>query len=119
MKKGDIIKCTITGFKNYGIFVQINEEYNGLIHISEISESFVRNVADYGDYKEEIYARIIGINEKEKHLKLSIKNLNYKVDGKNMEEVAKNGFLPLKEHLNTWVNEKVKEINITKINKCK
>ena len=109
-KKGDIIKCVITGFKDYGIFVKVDDEYDGLIHISEISDSFVRNVGDYGDVKEEIYAKVIEVNDEEKHLKLSIKNLNYKVDGMSMEDRDNNGFLPLKEKLNGWVDEKLKEI---------
>ena len=110
-KKGDIIKCTISGFKDYGIFVKVDEEYDGLIHISEISESFVRNVSDYGEIGETIYASVIDNDEESKHLKLSIKNINYKVDGKSMEERDINGFLPLKENLNEWINEKLQEID--------
>ncbi len=110
-KIGDIIKCTITGFKDYGIFVRINKEYNGLIHISEISESYVKNVADYGEIGEEIYAKILEIDDNTKQIKLSIKKLNYKVDGKNIEDEDLNGFLPLKKQLNIWINEKIKETN--------
>ncbi len=109
-KINDIVKCTITGFKEYGIFTKVDNEYDGLIHISEISESFVKNVSDYGDIGEEIYAKILEIDNQNKHLKLSIKNLNYKVDGKAMEERDKTGFLPLKKNLNVWINEKLKEI---------
>ncbi len=110
-KIGEIVKCTITGFKDYGIFVKVDNNYDGLIHISEISESFVRNVKDYGEIGEEIYATILEIDEEAKHLKLSIKNTNYKVDGKSMKERDLDGFLPLKKHLNIWINEKIKEIN--------
>ena len=85
-KINDIVKCTITGFKEYGIFVKVDQEYDGLIHISEISSSFVRNVTDYGEIGEEIYALVIAVDESTKHLKLSIKNINYKVDGKSMEK---------------------------------
>lgn len=110
-KIGDIVECVITGFKEYGIFVKIDNEYNGLIHISEISESFVRNVTDYGELGEKVYAKIIEINENSKQLKLSIKNLNYKIDGKEINNKDKNGFLVLKNHLNVWINEKINEIN--------
>ena len=110
-KKDDVVKCLITGFKEYGIFVKVDELYDGLIHISEISESFVKNVGDYGDVGELIYAKVIDVDEETKHLKLSIKGLNYKVDGKSMEETDKDGFLPLKKHLNVWINEKIKELN--------
>jgi len=109
-KVGDIVKCVVTGFKDYGIFVKVNEEYNGLIHISEISESFVRNVNDYSELGEEIFAKIIEINENTKQIKLTIKDMNYKVDGNNIKEIDKNGFMPLKKNLNVWINEKIKEI---------
>ncbi len=107
---GDTVKCTITGFKEYGLFVKVGGDYNGLIHISEISNSFVHNVSDYGEIGEEIYAKVVAIDEETKHLKLSIKNINYKGDGKEIEESNKNGFQPLKEHLNIWINEKLREI---------
>ena len=110
-KVGDTVKCTVTGFKEYGIFVKINEEYNGLIHISEISSSFVHNVTDYAEIGEEIFAKVIEADNETKHLKLSIKNINYKLDGKEKEESNKDGFQPLKEHLGIWINEKLREIN--------
>ena len=74
-KKGDIVKCLITGFKNYGIFVKVDNIYDGLIHISEISESFVRNVTDYGDIKDEIYAKVIDIDEQGR-INLSMNDFN-------------------------------------------
>lgn len=109
-KKGDIIRCIVTGFKDYGIFVKIDEQYDGLIHISEISESFVRNVMDYAELDEMIFAKVIEVDENERHLKLTIKGINYKVDGNNICEIDKNGFMPLKNNLNIWINEKIKEI---------
>ena len=110
-KKGDIIKCTVTGFKDYGIFVKIDNNYTGLIHISEICEAFVRNVTDYAELQEEIYAKILEVDDNIKQLKLTIKDLNYKVDGNDIHEIDKNGFLPLKNNLNIWLNEKITEIN--------
>ena len=44
---GDIIKVTVTSIENYGIFVTVDEEYNGMIHISEMSDKFVTNVRNY------------------------------------------------------------------------
>ena len=77
---GDVIKCTVTGFKDYGIFVKVDHDYIGLIHISEISESFVRNVSDYSEVGETIYAKIIEIDEESKQLKLSIKRKSKYLD---------------------------------------
>ena len=37
IKKNDIIKAEVTGVQKYGAFVNIDNQYDGLIHISEIS----------------------------------------------------------------------------------
>lgn len=108
---GDIVKCRVSGFKEYGIFAKVDDGYIGLIHISEITQSFVHNVTDYAEIGEEIYAKVIGIDETIKHLKLSIKNINYKKDGRKMSTTSRDGFKPLKEHLNIWIDEKLKEMN--------
>ena len=116
-KINDIVKCVVTGFKPYGIFVKIDDEYDGLIHISEISEGFVKNVQDYCNLKETLYVKVIGIDEENKHLKLSIKDLNFKLDGSSTIKIDENGFLPLKNKLDLWVNEKIKKIKEEEKNK--
>lgn len=110
-KVGSIINCQVTGVEKYGIFVKIDEEYTGLIHISEISEGFVRNVLDYASVGEKIYAKIIYVDEEDCKLKLSIKNIDYKnnIDYSEIMDSEK-GFAPLKEHLDSWIDEKLKEI---------
>ena len=45
-KIGDIVKVRVTGIERYGIFVSVDSLYTGLIHISEISSSFVKDVND-------------------------------------------------------------------------
>ncbi len=113
-KVGDIIKGQVTGIESYGIFINVNSEYNGLIHISEISENFVRDINDFVSIGETIYCRILGIDEKNCNLKLSIKNINYKArkgNGKINETVR--GFSPLKDNLDNWINIKLKEIKET------
>ena len=40
--KGKIVTGQVTGIEKYGIFVSLDEFYSGLIHISEISDGFVR-----------------------------------------------------------------------------
>ena len=44
---GEIVDGVITGIKPYGAFVSLDTSHNGLIHISEISERFVRDVHLY------------------------------------------------------------------------
>ena len=112
LKEKDIVKVTITGVQNYGAFADINSEYEGLIHISEISYGFVKNISDYLSVGEDIYAEVVEVNDENKHVKLSIKDIDYKNDGSRFKRMAetKNGFLPLQENLEKWINAKIKEI---------
>lgn len=110
-KKGMIIKGQVTGIEKYGIFVNVDFDYSGLIHISEISDGFVRSVNDYVTIGETIYVKIIEVDADNLQLKLSIKNINYKIDGKKKgiaESVS--GFSPLADNLNNWIAEKMAEI---------
>ena len=103
-KVDDIIKGQITGIEKYGIFFNIDQEYDGLIHISEISEGYVKDIHDFVEIGETIYCQVLEVDEVNLHLKLSIKNINYK---SNPIKETRKGFLPLKENLNIWINEKL------------
>lgn len=109
LKVGSIVKGVVTGIESYGIFVHLDNDYNGLIHISEVSEGFVRDIHNYVLEGEEIYCQVLEIDNILKRVKLSIKDINYKTIpiNSNIKETRK-GFLPLKEHLNTWIEEKLK-----------
>ena len=107
----DIVKGQVSGLEKYGIFVTFEGPYSGLIHISEISSGYVKEVKDYVNVGEEIYCKIIDIDEENKHLKLSIKDINYKTDGSSQKESEfVQGFKPLQEQLPIWTKEKLAEI---------
>ena len=109
-KINDIINCTVCGIENYGIFIRTKDDYTGLIHISEISSDFVRNVSDYAKIGEVIKCQILDVNEEQKQLKLTIKHLNFK-EGYSREEISQldDGFETLKEKLPEWIDEKLKD----------
>lgn len=113
LKEKDIIKVKITGIQKYGAFVNTNDtDYKGLIHISEISYGYVKNINDFINIGDNIYAEIIDIDNDNKQIKLSIKDIDYKKNGAKLKRMAetKKGFTPLKENLDNWINEKIKEI---------
>ena len=113
IKKKDVIKVTVTGVQKYGAFVNTkDEDYDGLIHISEISYGYVKNVNDYLKVGDTVYAEVVDVNNDEKELKLSIKDIDYKKDGTRLKRMAetKEGFTPLKDNLEIWINKKIKEI---------
>ncbi len=111
--KGKIVEGVVTGIESYGIFVSLDEYYSGLIHISEISNGFVKNIHDYVNIGDTIYVEIIGVNEEECHLNLSIKNINYKrktsKKRKNIIETS-NGFNTLAYKLPFWIDKSLKKM---------
>lgn len=71
-KIGDIAEGIITGIQPYGAFVCLDDGHKGLIHISEISEGFVKDVGNYVKMNERVKIKVLDIDEDE-HLKLSLK----------------------------------------------
>jgi len=74
-KTGSIVKGQVTGIEKYGAFVNIDSNYSGLIHISEVSNDFVSDIHNFLEIGEIVYCQILDVNEEEGQLKLSIKNL--------------------------------------------
>lgn len=70
---GDVIEGIITGIQPYGAFVYLDESHKGLIHISEISERFVKDVGNYVKINERVKVKILEIDKEGDHLKLSLK----------------------------------------------
>lgn len=105
---GDIVTGKVTGIEKYGFFVSIDNNISGLVHISEISNSFVRNVSDYVEIGENISAKIINIDSNNNQLKLSVKNLKYRDPLKYPFKIkeTKNGFQGLKKCLPIWISYK-------------
>ncbi|MDD2625613.1 MAG: S1 RNA-binding domain-containing protein [Tenericutes bacterium] len=113
-KPGKIVKGIITGVQKYGIFVDLDNYYSGLIHISEISDLFVKDVNEYGKVGDIIYTKILEIDEAQNHVKLSIKGINHKVKPKKERKLIKevgSGFKILEENLNNFIVNKLKEIS--------
>lgn len=74
-KKGEIVYGVITNIIGYGAFVSVGD-YNGLIHISEFSDNYVKNISDYVEIGDKVKLKIVDVDEENKRLKLSYKTLN-------------------------------------------
>ncbi len=118
-KTGEIVTGCVTGIEKYGIFVSLDDYYNGLIHISEISDNFVRNIHDYVKIGETINAKVLEENEKEHHVKLSIKGIEYRESKIPKVKIIEtpSGFTNLQNKLNYWINSKIKSLSNSSIEK--
>jgi general stress protein 13 len=111
-KEGEIVLGCVTGIEKYGVFVNLDEYYSGLIHISEISSSFVRNIHDYVKIGETIKVKILEEDEQSHQVKLSIKDFDYRMGKKKNQKINEttSGFTTLKNILDQWIEEKYNEI---------
>ena len=107
-KEGKIVKGHVTGIESYGIFLSFDEYYTGLIHISEISDGFVRNISDYVDIGETIKAKVLDVDNINFQLKLSIKGIDYRMNSTKLVPIKETGtgFEILKNNLQNWIEEK-------------
>lgn len=87
-KIGDIVDGVVQRVVDFGAFVRIGDGLNGLIHISEISNRLVRNPRDFLKEGDNIKVKILTISETERHLGLSMKNLD-KYSSKSEEAPVK------------------------------
>ena len=110
-EKDKIVTGYVTGIESYGIFVSLEDHYEGLIHISEISTEFVRNVSDYAFIGEMLKMKVLDVNEKNHQIKLTIKDIDYR--GNEFEKICEtiHGFATLREQLPLWIKEKISEFD--------
>lgn len=71
---GETVKATVEHLAPYGAFVRLENGQKAMIHISEISHNFVKDIEEVLQVGQEITAKVVKIDEK-KRIDLSIKAL--------------------------------------------
>lgn len=73
---GDTIKVTVSNIEPYGAFVDLGNDIEGFLHISEISwDKNIKNPKDHISEGEELDVEVIEIDSKDRRLRVSLKNL--------------------------------------------
>ncbi len=70
-----VVKGKVTRTTEFGAFVEVAPGVEGLIHVSELSENRVRTVTDVVQSGQEVDAKVLSVDEDEKRMSLSIKQL--------------------------------------------
>lgn len=77
---GKEITGTVTNITDFGIFVELEEGIEGLVHVSEISKEKIKNPGDKFNVGDMITAKVMNINSDERRIGLSIKRLDMEDD---------------------------------------
>ena len=76
-KIGDIVKGKVAKIATYGAFIELQNDIDGLVHISQVSEEHVDKLKDVLKVGDTVEARVIKIDKDERRLGLSIKAAAY------------------------------------------
>lgn len=119
IKRGDIINVKVTGIQPYGAFASLPDNSTGLIHISEISEKFVKSIETFVHVGEYIKVKVLDFDQESSHAKLSLKAIDNRYGRREKRVYYKNprrliietpnGFKPLASALQKWIKQGVME----------
>ena len=93
-KVGDLITGKVTKLASFGAFVGLQHEIDGLVHISQVSETHVDKIKNVLKVGQEVTARVIKIDKGERRIGLSIKAANYSPDQLKAEQAILDALKP-------------------------
>ncbi len=113
IQEGQIIEGKVTGIQPYGAFVEIDEQVQGLVHISEVTHGYVKDINEYLTVGDEVKVKVLNVDEEKNKYSLSIratqdkpqveKKPNVKAQASTNEEST--GFNVLKDKLEDWIEQ--------------
>lgn len=75
LKEDMILTGTVRNITDFGVFVDVGVKHDGLVHISEMSDKFVKKPSDIVSIGDIVKVRVIGIDIEKQKVKLSMKNV--------------------------------------------
>lgn len=115
---GKLVEGTILEIRPYGAIISFENERKGLLHITQVSDSYVSNLETYLQLGAQIKVEIIEINEENGFLKLSLKTVLphdrirfNRPKKRNPVDPELIDFSPLAAKLPTWLEQAVKELD--------
>ncbi len=114
-ENGQVIDGKVTGIQPYGAFIALNEDTQGLVHISEITHGFVNDIHDHLKVGDEVKVKVLDVNEEKNKVSLSIRATEEapknsapskpRQNKKQEDEDNTVGFNTLKDKLQEWLDQ--------------
>ena len=51
LKVGEVVEGKVTGITNFGVFVDLGEGKTGMVHISEVAQTYVNEIRDFVNHE--------------------------------------------------------------------
>jgi uncharacterized protein len=75
LHEGMVVPGIVTNVTNFGAFVDIGVKQDGLVHISQLANKFVKNPADVVSVSQEVQVKVTGVDLQRKRVQLSMKDV--------------------------------------------
>ncbi|NHM32563.1 S1 domain-containing post-transcriptional regulator GSP13 [Neobacillus terrae] len=120
IETGSILTGKVTGIQPYGAFVALDENTQGLVHISEITHGFVKDINEHLKVGDEVKVKVLSVDEAAGKIGLSIrateeapaqpaakkqKPRKRQAAAIVQEDDGQQGFNTLKEKLQEWIEQ--------------
>ncbi len=85
LKQGMVLTGVVTNVTNFGAFVDIGVHQDGLVHVSELSDTFVQNPMDFVKVNQRVTVRVLGVDLARSRISLSMRSENAPARGKSQK----------------------------------
>ena len=75
LKEGQLLTGTVRNITDFGAFVDIGVKHDGLVHLSELSDKFIKTPSDVVAIGDVVQVKVIEIDREKQKVKLSMKNI--------------------------------------------
>lgn len=114
-KIDSVLTGKVTGIQPYGAFVALDDDTQGLVHISEIKHEFIKDINAHLKVGDEVKVKVISVDEEKGKISLSMKALEEPPKKKETTKPQKKedkptaGFNTLKDKLEEWIKKSERE----------
>ena len=109
---GQLVIGRVESVKPYALFLTFDEDIKGLLHISEISNAYIRDIEKFGVVGDEMKVKILSIDEHNGFMRVSLKQVpeeekftTHSNDKRHIPEVDHEAFKDLEERLPGWIQD--------------
>lgn len=75
LAEGDVMTGVVRNIMQFGAFIDIGVKQNGLVHVSEIADTFVKDINDFLTIGEEVRVKVISVDVEKQKIQLTMKDI--------------------------------------------
>jgi len=122
VKENDLLEGVVTRILPYGAMMVFEDETMGLLHISEITDNYIRNIYRYLHVGVIYLVKVISVDKEKNFLKVSLKRISKEEREASRKLLKENvtkysDFSKLKENLPSWIEKELNKLKIKEENK--